>query len=225
MPIYNVPLLFIDKKETRRYAGLQTAEFDEQRIDAACQEAQLLAHPQGSWESYAYDDKAQTVLSPHPFLIKGDKIGQHLVGADKVILLAATVGGEIEAAVTRHFAEGDYAYSVLLDAAATAAVEQVADGMEKAIYPHAAAQGFVMRWRFSPGYGDWSIMQQPEILRLSHGENIGIRLTESLMLSPRKSITAIIGLVKGKGTMHCLQEPSLHGCAACSKLDCPSRCK
>ena len=45
MPIYNVPLLSIDTKETRRYAGLQTAAFDEHQIEAACEEARLLAHP------------------------------------------------------------------------------------------------------------------------------------------------------------------------------------
>ena len=74
MPIYNVPLLSIDTKETRRYAGLQTAAFDEHQIEAACEEARLLAHPQGIWESYGYDAKTQTVLAPEPFIIEGNKI-------------------------------------------------------------------------------------------------------------------------------------------------------
>ena len=223
MPIYNVPLLSIDTKETRRYAGLQTAAFDEHQIEAACEEARLLAHPQGIWESYGYDAKTQTVLAPEPFIIEGNKIGQHLAGADRVILMAATVGEEIESAVTRHFSEGNYAYSVLLDAAATTAVEQIADAMEKAIHPKAAAQGYTMRWRFSPGYGDWSMTQQPELLRLSHGDSIGISLTESLMLFPRKSFTAIIGLVRESGASPRHHSPN--GCAACDQLDCPSRKK
>ena len=109
MPVYNVPLLSIDPKETRRYAGLQKASFDESRIEAACQEARLLAQPKGIWECYGYDDSSQTVLAAEPFIIEGKKIGQHLAGADKVVLLAATVGEGIEEAVTRHFAEGDYA--------------------------------------------------------------------------------------------------------------------
>lgn len=223
MPVYNVPLLSIDPKETRRYAGLQKASFDESRIEAACQEARLLAQPKGIWECYGYDDSSQTVLAAEPFIIEGKKIGQHLAGADKVVLLAATVGEGIEEAVTRHFSEGDYAYSVLLDAAATTAVEQIADGMEKAIYRQTTGQGYTMRWRFSPGYGDWSMTQQPQLLRLSGGADIGIQLTESLMLFPRKSVTAIIGLVKE--TKACAPHHSPNGCAACDQLNCPSRKK
>ncbi len=124
--------------------------------------------------------------------------------------------------VTKRFADGEYASSVLLDAAATTAVEQLADGMEKAIKPKMAAQGYGMRWRFSPGYGDWPLEQQPELIRVTKCESIGITLSESKMLVPRKSVTAIIGLykeVKGSGeTAH-----SPNGCAACDKLDCPSR--
>ena len=78
-----------------------------------------------------------------------------------------------------------------------------------------------MRWRFSPGYGDWPIDQQPELIRLAKAGEIGVSLSSSMMLIPRKSITAIIGLYK-EGTR---KEQTVHakGCAACSKLDCPSR--
>lgn len=223
MPIYNAPLREIDQKETRRYAGLMTARFDEQMITAACEEACLLAEPHGIWNRYAYNSSMQTVQADPPFVIQGKQIGRHLQGAEEVIILAATVGESIEKAVTRHFSEGRYAYSVLLDAAATTAVEQIADAMEKAIQPQASAQGYTMRWRFSPGYGDWELSAQPDLLRLSQAGSIGISLTESLMLYPRKSITAIIGLVHETQKAPVPHTPN--GCAACDKLDCPSRKK
>ena len=224
MPVYNAPLLKIDPKETRRYAGLMRAkDFDERLIEDACQDARLLAEPRGIWQLYDYDCEKQIVKADPPFHIEGTKIGKHLSGCDKVILLAVTVGDAIEDMVTKRFADGEYASSVLLDAAATTAVEQLADGMENAIKPKMAAQGYGMRWRFSPGYGDWSMTQQPELLRLSHGDSIGISLTESLMLFPRKSITAIIGLVRETGASPRHHSPN--GCAACDQLDCPSRKK
>ena len=136
--------------------------------------------------------------------------------------LAVTVGDAIEDMVTKRFADGEYASSVLLDAAATTAVEQLADGMEKAIKPKMAAQGYGMRWRFSPGYGDWPLDQQPELIRVTKCETIGISLSESKMLVPRKSVTAIIGLYKEvKGSEEAAHSPN--GCAACDKVDCPSR--
>lgn len=82
-----------------------------------------------------------------------------------------------------------------MDAAATTAVEHVADGIEQAIDQKFNMQGLVRRWRFSPGYGDWPIQAQPEMLRLAKAHEIGISLTSSLMLTPRKSVTAIIGLI------------------------------
>ncbi len=123
--------------------------------------------------------------------------------------------------VTKKFEQGEYAASVLLDAAATTAVEQIADGMEKAIAPKMAAQGYGMRWRFSPGYGDWPLTQQPELIRTSSAEKIGVHLSSSLMLVPRKSVTAIIGLYKVQAEKEERHSPK--GCAACTKLDCPSR--
>ena len=221
MPIYNAPILRIDPKETRRYAGLQKAkDFDEKMIKDACEDAQLLANPRSIWQLYDYDCETRTVLSSPTFRIQGKVIGKHLAGCEQVILLAATIGEEIEQEVTKRFQEGAYASSVLLDAAATTAVEQVADALEKAIEPELSRKGYAMRWRFSPGYGDWPLEHQPELIRLSHAEEIGISLSESMMLMPRKSITAIIGLAKNTKNAPASKQ---HDCSSCNKLDCSSR--
>lgn len=225
MPIYNAPILKIDAKETRRYAGLMRAtDFDENLIEDACTDARLLAEPQGIWEIYDYDAALQKVLATPPFSIKGEKIGRHLASCEKVVIMAATVGEAIEDNVTSLFKAGEYAKSMLLDAAATTAVEQLADGMEKAIARAVSTygQGYKMRWRFSPGYGDWPIEQQPELMRLSKAASIGISLSSAMMLMPRKSITAIIGLYKEEKSA----APPVHspkGCLACTLINCPSR--
>ena len=221
MPIYNARLQKIDAAETRRYTGLMRAkDFDQQMIDEACEEALLLAEPRGIYQIYDYDCQRQLVIAEPSFQIAGQKIGQHLSGCEQAIVLAVTVGSAIEQQVARCFEVGRYAYSVLLDAAATTAVEQAADELEKAIKPQASAQGYAMRWRFSPGYGDWPLAQQPEMLRLSHADEINISLTESLMLQPRKSITAIIGLYRPESTAGLKTRP---GCNNCTQKDCPSR--
>ena len=219
MPIYQPALPVVDAKETRRYAGLAKAEFDEASIAAACEECALLAAPRVQWEIYDYDCKENVVRSEPTFIMEGSSIRKHLAGAERVVFLAATIGEAVEDAVTRHFDEGSYAHSVLLDAAATTAVEQACDACETMLRPQFAKEGFTMRWRFSPGYGDWDIHAQPELLRLSHADVIGMSLTESLMLRPRKSVTAVIGLVHGESGD---KEPP-KGCAVCPKLDCPSR--
>ncbi|MGM9540788.1 methionine synthase [Anaerovibrio sp.] len=258
MPIYNSPVFSIDATETRRYAGLQKADFSQQLIDEACLEAQLLIRPKGSWHIYDYDADRQllhahtetctarraapeelqmaSLTAVNSLTLQGDSIGGHLRDCCQVIVMAATVGEAIENQVTKCFEEGRYSFSVLLDAAATAAVEQVADAMEKTIHNEVKRQGLAMKWRFSPGYGDWPIQQQTDILRLAQGADIGISLSESLMLMPRKSITAVIGLYYPAAKPDCnasdegqddeggaIPAGKKHDCSRCDKLDCPAR--
>ncbi len=224
MPIYNAPLKKVDKSETRRYAGLNKAKFDESVIEAACMEVQILAQPKGIWNLYDYDSSTAIIHSDPPFFIEGKKIQKHLAASKKVILLAATIGETVEEQITSCFKDGKYSYSLLLDAAATTAVEQAADELEKTIRQKVEPMGYDMIWRFSPGYGDWDIRFQPEMIRLSQANKIGITLTESMMLLPRKSITAIIGLVPKKNEFPCDESHSQkHDCQICEKIDCLAR--
>lgn len=220
MTIYNAPLFTIDKNETKRYAGLGTTEFDEKMIEEACLNAQLQSKPKGIWQLYDYDSISGEVKSTPSAYIKGEKIKDHLKNATKVIFLAITIGEEVEKEITAHFQEGVYAYSLLLDAAATTAVETAADKMEKAIQQDLIKQGYQTLMRFSPGYGDWDIAFQSEMLRLSHAAEIHIEMTESYMLIPRKSITAILGVVPNQDG--CSKHTN-ESCSICEKKDCLAR--
>jgi cobalamin-dependent methionine synthase I len=52
-----------------------------------------------------------------------------------------------------------------------------------------------LRPRFSPGYGDLSLSVQSDLLNvLDARRNIGLTLSDSLMMIPQKSVTAIVGL-------------------------------
>ena len=196
MPKYNTPLMSIDPKETRRYAGLSKApDFNKKTILSACREVLYVANPRGSWEIYDYDAVNGVVLADEPFLLQGKKITKHLCKAKKVVIMAVTIGEMVEEEISNHFKDGEYTLALLMDAAATTAVEQVADGIEKAVDQKIRMTGLSRRWRFSPGYGDWPIQCQPEMLKLAKADEIGLGVTSSLMLNPRKSVTAIIGLV------------------------------
>ncbi len=217
MPIYNAQILEVDAAETRRYAGLRKAQgFGEQNIRDACAEALLLMEVRGAWEVYDYDSARHTVLSEPPFELEGKSIVKHLDGCRRVICMAATVGLELEREITRKFERGEYLASVLLDAAATAAVEQAADAMEKHFAATFAKDGFKLRWRFSPGYGDWNLTAQEKLFTIAGAKQIDMTLTSAMMLEPRKSVTAIIGLAKKSSTHK-------KDCAACDKRDCSMR--
>ena len=219
MAIYNARLTAIDPLETRRYAGLSKAEnFDERAIIEACEEARLLIEVRGIWQVYAYDSARSVIESAPAVEIKGRSIGKHLSKCERVVCMAVTVGEAIEQAVTAKFGSRQYVPAMLLDAAATTAVEQAADQMEDVIRREVSREGFSMRSRYSPGYGDWGLDQQGELFRLAGASEIGMKLSTALMLMPRKSITAIIGLTRAA-----VEKGSEGDCATCDKTDCPMR--
>ena len=196
MSIFASRLTSLNTKEVRRYA--RGEKLSEEFIDDIVLEAIALVNPKGSFKIFDYDSKNAIIFSDDKKIqLEGKSIKKHLTNCEKVAVLALTVGEDIEKTVSKMSEEGEYARALLLDAAATEAVEEAADAMEKVIDANAKREGFFLTFRFSPGYGDFPIEMQSEILKLSGGQEIGISLTSSLMLIPRKSITAIIGFKKG----------------------------
>lgn len=69
-----------------------------------------------------------------------------------------------------------------------------------------------------PGYGDFPISCQRALLRaLEAPKRIGLTATETMMLTPTKSVTALVGL--SPEAAPCRPD----GCRACGKADCAFR--
>lgn len=137
-------------------------------------------------------------------------------------LLVATIGEKLEQQVEKLFTEGNYTKSIVLDAIGSAAVENLADQLELKLVQQAEKYGYLITPRFSPGYGDWSLSNQREIIKATDAEQYGIKINSSQMLLPRKSITAIIGWSNGSSI-----ENRCSGyfskCKECTKKDCKYR--
>ena len=102
----------------------------------------------------------------------------------------------------------DMTNALLMDALANTAIEQVCDKAEQRIQETMPNRYFT--WRFSPGYGDFPISEQPNLLaHLNAARQVGIITTETYLMNPRKSVSAIFG---------CAQHPlpkRRQGCSIC----------
>ena len=179
-------------------------------------------------EPLTKEENASHFFDSGRYQLTGQSVRRHLQKAARVVVLAVTIGEAVENEISRRFAAGDYSLALLLDAAATTAVEQTADNLERALALRAGANGFALTARFSPGYGDWDLNAQTGILPLSGGDRIGISLTEGLMLLPRKSVTAVIGLVPKNAAANPAKgqpcpEKKRPDCKNCPRLNCPIR--
>lgn len=219
MPIFNGTLQEIDLQETKRYAGIRAGkDFPDDLVAEACSAAQALAAPKGIFQQCWYDSPSYSLLCDKPFTIMGEQIRHHLDNAEIAVVMAVTVGSALEKEIDRLFLAKEYTKGLLMDAAATTATEAVADQLNRYIDEAAAKKGYHTAWRYSPGYGDWPLTQQTDLARAIQADQIGIAVTPSYMLIPRKSVTAIIGLTRSSSCA-----PS--GCAACAMHGSCASCK
>jgi len=144
-------------------------------------------------------DNDSFYLAAAGILLQGKDIVRHLSGCSQAVLLAATLGAEADALIHR-WKRVDITRSLILDACATQFIEGYCDEIQQQICAEAAASNLVATWRFSPGYGDFSLDIQPKILEaLNASRRIGLTCTEHFIMLPRKSVTAVIGLTGEAG--------------------------
>lgn len=185
-------LTSIDRHEALAYLGCRGEPPAELAEAVARCEAMLLraARPRTVWKRLrrlADGTLAGTELRP-----AGEDVAALLAGCDEVVLMAATLGTEAEALIRRAQARS-MSDAVVLDALASAAIERVCDDLCADIEAETAP--LYLTDRFSPGYGDMPLTQQEALCRVLDTERrIGVTLTESGLMLPQKTVTAIMGL-------------------------------
>lgn len=210
----------IDWKEARRYLGLHRpgGRVDEQ-LEASLRscgaELETAARPKAVWRRFSLVVEKGAVTCAG-MSIPSAHLARHLKGCGETYLFAATLGAETDrllrrAAVTR------VSRAVILQACAASLLEAYCDECCDGLAHEIAPEGRFLRPRFSPGYGDFPIaFQRPLLEALEAPKRIGLTATGAMMLTPTKSVTAIVGL---SPTPWC--PPT--GCAACGKSGCAFR--
>jgi len=149
------------------------------------------------------------------FFAESKSLAKNHKGCDMSVLFAATTGAKPElqrkrAAVTSP------SQALVLDAIGTAAIESFCDRLCDEWADE--FDGCLLRPRFSPGYGDLPLGLQKTLLTyLDSSRKAGIVLTDSYLMIPQKSVSAIVGIGK-KG---CITK--VHDCTLCEKSDCEFR--
>lgn len=144
---------------------------------------------------------------------EGKNLSRHLSGCESAYLIAATLGFEMEKRVN-YLMSTRPALGVATDAMCTSALECALDELCLQLEKQC---GKKLKTRFSCGYGDFPLAAQKDMVKLlDTGRKIGVFLSESLMLAPQKSVTAVVGISDES-------ENNLRGCGGCGKKDCAFR--
>ena len=196
----------IDTAQAARYFGARgTPDESTMALLEKCAVPLLaVATPRAVWLEADVDALAEAGI------LRGGDVMKHLEGCPQALLLAVTLGPAVDAQI-RCAGVGDIAAGVASDALGSALAEQAAEAAEAELRQWAAKEGKYLTGRFSPGYGDWPIGVQPLVAAaLDTARRAGLCVTENDLMTPRKSVTALLGLsdhpVKGRlaGCGHCV---------------------
>lgn len=129
------------------------------------------------------------------FRLQSEKLAVNLKDCERVILFAATVGVGLDRLIAR-YGRISPSKALMLQAIGAERIEALCDAFCEDI---SKEKGFNIRPRFSPGYGDLPLTAQKDIFSvLECSKRIGLSLTDSMLMSPSKSVTAFAGLFDGE---------------------------
>jgi hypothetical protein len=210
----------IPVNEVKRYMGYHgVAEVTPEMqtlIDRAIDRLSTQSHPRIVMKEYLIDVSGKTVTihaDTEDLVLESESLARNLEGCIGAVLLAATIGPSCDMLVRRASVTSAAEASVY-QATGAAAIESFLDSENDRLKKEYEAKGFFLRPRFSPGYGDLKLEHQTDWFRLLDiTKQIGIELTDSLLMVPTKSVTAVIGVGRDKKAGNC------PGCGSCSMHD------
>lgn len=202
--------------EILRYLGHRGQEIPENveaLIAECCRELEKTAVPRAIWREYPLVIR-EHVLDMSFLQTQSAKLEKNLQDCEEILVFAATLGSGVDILLHR-YGRLQMSKAVILQAASAAMLETYCDQCNERLRQEYQKRGWYMRPRFSPGYGDFPLECQRGIaaaLDLSKG--IGVTLTDSLLMAPSKSVTAVMGLSRRPRVC------SVQGCEVCEKRDC-----
>lgn len=173
------------------------------RLDALWDVANGLLAPRGAY-SLITGETANAAGMPE---------ATDLVGA-----AVCTIGSALEEEAGRRSDAGRVLDALLLDTFGSTAAEAAARALDRTLCGAAAKDGLKAGGRISPGYGKWHVRCQQELLAHLPAAELGIALTEGMMMVPAKSVSFAVRLEPGGGP----GKPR-RMCEECDFVDCPYR--
>lgn len=179
-----------------------TVEFDEKMILRLIGYRKRPKEIKEPIKSLIAEEKKKLDYLLHPasiYTIVGyDETNKHLVfkDAEKVAICICTIGPELEQEVKELMEKNEMTRALILDALGSEAAEEVAIQSDRILAEKAREMNLWPSKRFSPGYAKWEIKEQRFIFRMLPAADIEVRLTESCMMVPRKSVSYRINFYK-----------------------------
>ncbi len=200
------------KSEAIRYLGYRKSlpdDITDSLIDKCSEELCAVVSPKCCYVRTSVEFPDENITSFGFGGIKSHALYTHLQGCSEVILMAATIGISADRLIGK-YGRISPAKSVIIDALASSAIENWCDSAELTL----TKKDKLHCSRFSAGYGDFPLSYQKDFIQyLDTARKIGVTLSNSLLMTPTKSVTAVIGI--GASSRTCSNK-----CMTCENTHC-----
>lgn len=193
----------VDERRALKYLGQRGHELTDElaaRFADAVRNCEAIAQPRGIARSFTLDRSHPDGIAHEgsSLVLTGRNIARHLDGCTLACLLAVTLGMQTERELARLQATSPLD-ALLFDACASSMAEEAAQVASTRIAELAEEAGLVPTKRFSPGFGDLPLDLQPAFLAaIDADKSLGIHAGSSHLMTPMKSVTAIVGLAPAR---------------------------
>ena len=207
-------IIDINRKEILRYSGYMGIDMVDEALDELLD--QVISEGRNAFSYKVCYLKSQKL----PFRHNSKALAKCLYGSDETVMFAATVGLDVDRLIARYQKLSEVK-ALLLQAFGTERVEALCDAFCIEFSEVCKEAGRSCTPRFSPGYGDLPLDIQKDFFEiLNPGKHIGVSLSDSLLMSPSKSVTAVFGIKKDA------DQPALSTtdkCISCNNTECEIR--
>ncbi len=132
-------------------------------------------------------------------LLKSASLLRMLEGSTELLLMGATAGNRVMQEISRDSKSGNLTRAILLDAVASEMTDKALDWIAEHMGRELRRQGKgITHSRFSAGYGDFELENQKIMYERLQLQEIGVKITDSCVLVPEKSVTAVAGVRVGE---------------------------
>lgn len=160
-------------------------------------EAQSILSPYYTYiiynDTYLFNDHIQI---GNVTLHCGNKIANLLKNSTQIAIAVCTVGEEITYQYQHCIKSTDYLKAYIYDIIANIAISKTMEELKNNLRQKIILQELSITSNFCPGYCDWDIKEQKDLLSLLPVETCPVTLTASSLMQPMKSLSSIIGIGK-----------------------------
>lgn len=188
------------------------------RLDAARHEIEAIAEPRLTYRTLPVVEREPDGLTlGDGTRLRIPGVAAHWGPVDAIVVAVVTIGEAAEALVDRRGAVDTIA-ATLLDSAASAAVECLAEWANDYLCQLGVAASLRVTNRISPGLAGWSLADQATLLCLCPAAGIGVQLAHDGTMTPAKSISLLVGIGPAARVDHYFVQ-----CRRCWAEGCPAR--